>query len=218
MPLKEDEQLPADDSDVDCDEIPESVLARFSQSQEHLDQSGTVNKVPNQTGTPSTTAAIPRTKRIGPRFANKTTKSQNAEDDDDDDEEEDDDTECITFTTAIDQMTLSPSKVCIIFFNQKLFICYNVSYLISQTELKRLKSTPKASPAKESIYQALIEVKDVLDNLVIQDTPTATTVPIKSEAVTTATVTITTNQSTTISPTSTTPTIIHATPKQQQST
>lgn len=100
--------MPADDSDVDCDEIPESVLARFSQSQEHLDQTGTVNEVANQTSTPTTTrAAVPFMLRREPR--NKTT--QNVEDEDDDDEEEDDDTECITFTTALDQMTLS--MVCV---------------------------------------------------------------------------------------------------------
>lgn len=102
--FQEDEQLPADDSDVDCDEIPESVLARYSQSQDHLDETGT--DVAASTIIQST-VIIPRTKAIpSTKIRTKSAKPQNVEDDDgdDDDDEEASDTECITFTAAVNEI------------------------------------------------------------------------------------------------------------------
>lgn len=92
MPLQEDEQLPADESDGECDELPENVLARYTQSQDHLDQTGT--DVPNAALLQSS-VVIPRTKAIPAttRTASKSTKPQNADEDEADEDIEDENDE-----------------------------------------------------------------------------------------------------------------------------
>lgn len=75
------------------------------------------------------------------------------------------------------------------------------------------KATTKGSPTDDNIEVPINSNTIALENLTISDDKTLSTSSEKTTPTTT-----TTNQSGTVAPTLTTPTIIHATPKQQQLT
>lgn len=239
IPLQEDEQLPADDSDADCDDLPENVLARYTQSQDHLDQTGTA--VPNAALLQSS-IVIPRTKATPATNRSplsKTAKPQNADEEDAEDDNDDDNDEsrksrdlealsnlrrqtasdrrdnfyeCVPFVAVGDAQDVSQPNCTN--FQKKIQLNHNRFFCVQKPAAGQTCAT-KGSPTEDTVEIPISSATIALENLNISDDKT---VPTSIEKPATPTTTTNTNQSATVPPALTTPTIIHATPKQQQLT
>lgn len=225
MLMQEDEQQPADDSDMDCDDKPESILSRHSQSQDHLEHTGET--------VAENTSSLPRTKPSGSMA--KPTDGDHVDDDDDR-------TEGITFTAPVSKAPMVPETIQNTTTTMQgltiksdgnskpIFIQPGPVTIGGSQPISTSPTSPTAVPVtdKGTVRPGKISMdialrlfrkpherkpdekaspsEDVIDDSVLSSTSSS----VQSDGTSTGTSPTTT--------TSTTPTIVHATPKEQQLT